>query len=367
MVGKNEKKFYFFVILFCTAFLIANVQSVYAKKNRSSKKISKQKTVKSIKSAKKNQQTSQKIYTLRRGDTLVRIAKVNGCDVETLKKLNPSLDPKRLKPGIKIKLPVSVADTKKSVIRNSEIVYKVKKGDTLHSIAKRFNLSTDEIKQLNKINDEHIVAGMNLLIKNLDKEKDEQGVKKFYSLTDVDDEDFGEDAGEGTKELTLLDDESNLPKTVMPPFTLTRDKLDRLLSYSLDFLGTDYKYGGNSVFAIDCSAFVKTVFKEIDINLPRTSREQFTYGVNVSLEELREGDLLFFAKKKRINHVGIYIGNDMFIHAARKGKGVIITKMDSPYVKKHFVGAKRIFSLEGEKQNIDLKKDLSLAEKPLVN
>lgn len=367
MVGRERKRFYFFVFLFCAAFLITNVPFVHAQKISPRKKVSKQKTEKGVKSAKKSKQTSQKIYTLRRGDTLAKIAKANGCDVDTLKKLNPSLNPKRLKPGTKITLPVSVASTKKSLIGDSEVVYKVKKGDTLYSIARRFNLSTDEIKQLNKINDEHIVAGMNLLIKNLHKEKDLQGTKKFYSLTDVDDEDFGEDAEEGTKDLTLLDDESKSIKTAIPPYTLTKDKLDKLLSYSLDFLGTDYKYGGSSVSAIDCSAFVKTVFKEIDINLPRTSREQFTYGVDVSLEELREGDLLFFAKKKRINHVGIYIGNDMFIHAARRGKGVIITKLDSPYVKKHFVGAKRLFSLEGEKQDIDLKKDLSLAEKPLIN
>lgn len=365
MPEKIRKRFYFITVLFCLFFLTINVSTSYAKKVSSRKKVAKQ-SLKNKKVIAKNGNLGQKKYVIKKGDTLAKIAKSNGCDVDTLQKLNPELNPKKMRQGMAIKLPVVASKIEKKD-KERELVYRVKKGDTLYSIAKRYNLSEEEIKRLNRINDEHIVAGMTLLIKNLQQEKGLKKPKEFYSLTDVDEEDFGEDAEGDTKDLTLLDNTPKAPSDIKPPYTLTKDKLEKMLSYSLDFLGTDYKYGGSTVSAIDCSAFVKTVFKEIDINLPRTSREQFAYGVDVSLDELKEGDLLFFAKKKRISHVGIYIGNDMFIHAARRGKGVIVTKLDSPYVKKHFVGAKRLFTLEDEKQKLDLKKDLSLAEKPLIN
>ncbi|GAB4434106.1 MAG: C40 family peptidase [bacterium] len=371
MVEKLKNKFYFFIIVFCSLCLFISPSILHAKKATkavASKKSQKAKKAETAKTA--NGQSTRK-YVIKKGDTLAKIATANGCDLETIRKLNPGLNPRRIKTSTVIKLPLSTVakNTKEIKKDNKVLIYRVKKGDTLYSIAKRYNLSEDELKQLNKINDEHIVAGMKLLIKSLSAKDDKVETKKTYSLTDVDEDDFGEDIDGETTTLTLSDSDKGETKAnyIVPPYTLSKEKLEKMLSYSLDFLGTDYKYGGNTVSAIDCSAFVKTVFKEVNINLPRTSREQFTLGVDVALEELKEGDLLFFAKKKRISHVGIYIGNDMFVHAARRGKGVIVTKLDSPYVKKHFVGAKRLFTVEGETYNIDSKKDLSLVEKPLIN
>ncbi len=368
MVEKKGRKFYFCVFLVCGLFIFFNTQTSYAKKNISKGKKKNHKVAKNV-TPKDTKSVGQfKKYVFKRGDTLAKVAQANSCSVEILKKLNPHVKPRRIKVGTVVKIPVSPAEMKVAGKSEKELVYKVKKGDTLYSISKRYNLSEEELIRLNNIHNKQLIAGMTLQIKDLDRREQIDRAKKHYSLTDVDDEDFGEDDDVELNETSDVKEEKVV--AVTPPYTLTRDRLEKMLNFSLDFLGTNYKYGGSSVSEIDCSAFVKRVFKEIDINLPRTSREQFTFGVDVTLDELKEGDLLFFAKKKRINHVGIYIGNDMFIHAARKGKGVIVTKLDSPYVKKHFVGAKRLFSVVEppvETENANLGENLSLAEKPLVN
>ncbi len=115
-----------------------------------------------------------------------------------------------------------------------------------------------------------------------------------------------------------------------------------------------YRRGGNTKKGVDCSGFVKNVFKDaFSFALPRTSREQFTLGDTVSPSELKTGDLVFFkSKKKRINHVGIYLGNGQFVHSARK-LGVSIASLANSYYHKRFAGAKRILgfssgSIEGD-------------------
>lgn len=369
MVEKKKVEFYFYVFLIAFLSVVVNPYFLYANKSSNAVGDKKNPKIKKSKTSKTVNKDSTKKYVVKRGDTFAKVAKKYGCSVETLKKANPDVNPRKIKAGNIINIPFdeSCKNGKGKNKEDRELVYRVKKGDTLFSIAKRYNLSEEEIKKLNKINDDHIVAGMSLLIKNLNVKNETEKTEKSYSLTDVNEDDFGEETTEEGKELSLLDKEELKISSSVPPYTLSKDKLEKMLSYSLDFLGTDYKYGGSSITAIDCSAFVRTVFKEVNISLPRTSREQFTLGVEVTMDELREGDLLFFAKKKRINHVGIYIGSNMFVHAARRGKGVIVTKLDSPYVKKHLVGAKRLFSLEDETTDSGTKKDLSLVEKPLIN
>jgi cell wall-associated NlpC family hydrolase len=91
--------------------------------------------------------------------------------------------------------------------------------------------------------------------------------------------------------------------------------------------------------------FVKKVFESLGIKLPRTSREQFWIGVSVSKDELIPGDLLFFGKNRRpesINHVGIYIGNNRFMHFSSSKKGLAVDSLDSNYFRNRFVGAKRV-------------------------
>ncbi len=84
------------------------------------------------------------------------------------------------------------------------------------------------------------------------------------------------------------------------------------------FLGTPYVWGGRSSFGFDCSGFVQTIFKFCGINLPRDSKDQLAYPIlkDQSLKENKIGDLIFFAKNDRINHIAISLGNENYIHSS---------------------------------------------------
>jgi hypothetical protein len=111
-----------------------------------------------------------------------------------------------------------------------------------------------------------------------------------------------------------------------------------------NWLGTPYHFGGTSDRAIDCSAFVLTMFKESSgIHLPRTAREQFTVGKVIKRSDLQFGDLIFFHTRRHayISHVGIYLGDNLFAHASSR-YGVTVSSLESTYYDKRFIGAKRI-------------------------
>lgn len=116
-----------------------------------------------------------------------------------------------------------------------------------------------------------------------------------------------------------------------------------VVKYAIGLLGTNYRFGGSSINGIDCSSFVQNVFKLEGIELPRTAREQALYGYFVSKENLKPGDLLFFATYARYpSHVGIYIGDGKMIHASSRGDRVEITSINQEYYQRRFLFAKRI-------------------------
>ncbi|MDH4101615.1 MAG: C40 family peptidase, partial [Nitrospirota bacterium] len=91
------------------------------------------------------------------------------------------------------------------------------------------------------------------------------------------------------------------------------------------------------------SAFVQKVFGFLSVDLPRTAREQFRIGEKVAKSELREGDLVFFKTYAKFpSHVGIYIGDNKFIHASSVNKKVSVSTLDAPYYTKRYIGAKRL-------------------------
>ena len=123
---------------------------------------------------------------------------------------------------------------------------------------------------------------------------------------------------------------------------------DRLLSVARGMLAVPYRYGGTTLWGLDCSGFVQKAFAFFDLGLPRTAREQFREGVKVSKAELSAGDLVFFrTRAKYPTHVGIYLGDNRFIHASAHDRKVTIDSLDEPYYMKHYLGAKRLLS-EGE-------------------
>ena len=129
-------------------------------------------------------------------------------------------------------------------------------------------------------------------------------------------------------------------------YHLTTDDRKKLLDYAKFFKGGKYVWGGTTPKGFDCSGYVQYLYKKHDVNLPRTAWSQSKQGMPVAINNLEKGDLLFFLTDKKrgipVTHVGIYIGNGEFIHAASKKKGIIISPIHHGYYAKKFVSARRV-------------------------
>lgn len=120
---------------------------------------------------------------------------------------------------------------------------------------------------------------------------------------------------------------------------------EQMLMEIIKYLGTPYKYGGNSKDGIDCSAFTQMLYRDVfNIDLQRSARLQFTQGREVSdKDDLQFGDLVFFNTRKRVRpgHVGIYIGENLFAHASST-KGVTVSSINYDYYSRTYMGARRL-------------------------
>lgn len=121
-------------------------------------------------------------------------------------------------------------------------------------------------------------------------------------------------------------------------------KGQEIADYALQFLGYRYVYGGSSPSGFDCSGFTSYIYKQFGYSLYRSASDQLKNGVAVSREELQPGDLVLFRKNtsRPASHVGLYIGNNQFIHASTSKVGVIISRMSDSYYTTGFVGGRRI-------------------------
>lgn len=122
--------------------------------------------------------------------------------------------------------------------------------------------------------------------------------------------------------------------------TSNSSKGSEVVAYAKTLLGCKYVYGGTTTKGFDCSGFTQYVYKHFGVNLNRTAAAQYSNGTSVS--NLQAGDLVMFGKSG-INHVGIYIGGNTFIHAANPSKGVTTDTLSSGYYKTNYVGARRIY------------------------
>lgn len=117
----------------------------------------------------------------------------------------------------------------------------------------------------------------------------------------------------------------------------------KAMDYARDMVGKPYKYAGDTPAGFDCSGLVRYSYGKAGIRLPRDTRSQRDLSVPVSLRNLREGDLLFFDQEgKKASHVGMYIGNNRFVHAPSTGGKVRTDSLKAEFWKKHFVDARRI-------------------------
>ncbi len=106
---------------------------------------------------------------------------------------------------------------------------------------------------------------------------------------------------------------------------------DEIVQYALTFIGIPYEWGGNGPKTFDCSGFVKYVYAHFGINIPRTTYTQINYGTAVSRDNIQPGDLILFGTPGDPHHVGMYVGNNSYIHAPQTGDFVkvsVLTRTD---------------------------------------
>lgn len=126
----------------------------------------------------------------------------------------------------------------------------------------------------------------------------------------------------------------------------------KLYKFIYEWIGTPYRFGGNTKNGIDCSAFTKAIYDKVfNTVIMRNSRDIFSMVNPLAKDELKEGDLVFFKiKSKSITHVGIYLGDDRFAHAS-SSRGVVISNLNEPYYSRYFYKGGRI--LESLKKEIE--------------
>lgn len=124
-----------------------------------------------------------------------------------------------------------------------------------------------------------------------------------------------------------------------------RDTASEITTYALGLIGVSYKFGGNTPDqGLDCSGLIRYVFQQATgIALPRTARDQARVGESVAMDKLQPGDLVFFNTRRfQFSHVGLYLGDNKFIHAPSRGGSVEVVSLDKQYWQKAFNGARRI-------------------------
>lgn len=280
---------------------------------------------------------------------------------------------------------------------SSNITHKVKQGDNLYNLAKKYHVSVNQLKALNGLRSTKLSLGQVLIMKtdssgtsaNTDAGKRKKAKKKRAEgvvIADSDREFIEYKVKKGDtldriaarfevdrEDLMEANDLHGIQTNRLPPgrilliprttegneeeyVTLVQRSMEpwkdndekyMLVKVAKSFMGAPYKYGGESVRGLDCSAYVKKIYEIFDVQLPRSAREQFRVGAKVKKEQLSVGDLVFFKTKRYVKyptHVGIYIGDGNFIHSSsyHNKVGVKIDSLDSGYYTKTYVGATRL-------------------------
>ncbi len=292
-------------------------------------------------------------YRVKKGDSLARIAKKYGVTNQSIRDAN-GLDGNRIKAGKLIVIPAKssqkLAKSSKTNPQKTDRLYVVKKGDTLSGIARKSGLTVAELKKLNHLKGNKLINGQKLALAKATAAGPGSKVRKAEpTRNDPADaeEDLLTDEMAPTEEIAELENEIRYSENTLGKWKDPEER-NLLVKVAKGFLGAPYRLGGSSVKGLDCSGFVKKMYEFFDVNLPRTAREQAHVGMKVAKGELAEGDLVFFNTRRAFGHVGIYIGNNQFVHASsgKKDRHVRIDSLDKPYYNKRFIKAVRLKSLE---------------------
>ena len=292
---------------------------------------------------------AKETYPVQPGDTLAEIAAKTGVTQNALKAAN-HLKGSRLQANQILVIPPhqntkTLKSRPASVPRNE--VYVVKKRDTLAGISRKTGIPVAEIRELNRIRGNALKVGQQLALKKIPERETTPVAPLEYTKNGVNPEFEMEEEEEADNLLTPEEAWAEIEKHKQDSAALlgkwsNPEEPKLLVKVAMGFLGAPYRLGGSSVTGIDCSGFVKKIYQFFNIDLPRTAFEQSHVGMRIARSELAEGDLIFFNTKRPVGHVGIYIGNNQFVHAASRKKGVRVDNLSTPYYDRRFFRAVRL-------------------------
>ena len=251
------------------------------------------------------------------------------------------------------------------VVSLADATHVVRKGDTLGKIARAHRVSVAKIRAANGLEGTHLSVGKKLVLPGGKAHSKRRKVRPTpgaqLSLVDPPGATPYGDAGKLPTEAELVElatpvkaADTASPGVAAAPEAGKADASvkDRLLRVAQRMLSVPYRYGGTTLWGLDCSGFVQKTFAFLNLDLPRSAREQYREGAKVAKADLSPGDLVFFRTyAKYPSHVGIYLGDNRFVHASSRDRKVTVESLDTPYYMKRYIGAKRLLFEESDIQN----------------
>lgn len=299
-------------------------------------------------------------YTVQKGDTLSKIATAHGTTVASLKQWN-SLQEDTIFVNQQLIVtkgqttsttvgqtskPPSTATTvpviKPSAVTSKIYTYIVEKGDNLSKIATKNNTTVAKLKEWNGLSSDAIYVNQTLII----KKEQLTSAGPVVSLP-------GEDQPAGSQQPTVSDAEKEIAaqlaaekKITVQPSTASLEKYKKVIETAQSLIGTPYIYGGNTLAGFDCSGFVKYVYTNAMVNMSRKSSLDYFMNDTTVVANPVPGDVVFFKNTyiPTISHMGIYIGNNQFIHAG--SNGVEVSSLSYSYWDTRFVAFKRFNQIQ---------------------
>ena len=248
------------------------------------------------------------------------------------------------------------------VVSLADATHVVRKGDTLGKIARAHHVSASKIRAANGLEGSRLSVGKKLVLPGGKAHSKRRKVRPTpgaqLSLVDPQGSTPSAEARKLPTEAELAElatpvktADTALPGVAAAPEAGKADASikDRLLRVAQRMLSVPYRFGGTTLWGLDCSGFVQKTFAFLNLDLPRSAREQFREGAKVAKSDLSPGDLVFFRTyAKYPSHVGIYLGDNRFVHASSREKKVTVDSLDTPYYVKRYIGAKRLLFEENE-------------------
>jgi cell wall-associated NlpC family hydrolase len=164
-----------------------------------------------------------------------------------------------------------------------------------------------------------------------------------------------------SSDVTVTTDTTSAPSGARSFLSGVASKASDVVVGALNMIGVRYRWGGNTPDSgLDCSGFVRYVFQDtLGMTLPRRAEEMSRVGEKVTVSDLKPGDLVFFNTMRRsFSHVGIYIGDNKFVHSPSTGSTIRVDELDGGYWEKRFEGARRIENAQAIDTN-DLRQRVS--------